>query len=51
MIARKEIKDCKETDGKRFAIHGEASTTSLAVNLWLLNECKVNPKIDVIPAG
>jgi ABC-type nitrate/sulfonate/bicarbonate transport system substrate-binding protein len=51
MIAKKEIKDCKETDGKRFAIHGEASTTSLAVKLWLLNECKVNPKIVVIPGG
>ncbi len=51
MIAKKEIKDCKETDGKRFAIHGEASTTSLAVKLWLLNECKVKPNIMVIPGG
>jgi ABC-type nitrate/sulfonate/bicarbonate transport system substrate-binding protein len=51
MIAKREIKDCKETDGKRFAIHGETSTTSLAVKLWLLNECKVNPKIVVIPGG
>jgi len=51
MIAKKEIKDSKETDGKRFAIHGEASTTSLAVKLWLLNECRVNPKIVVIPGG
>jgi ABC-type nitrate/sulfonate/bicarbonate transport system substrate-binding protein len=51
MIAKKEIKDCKEIDGKRFAIHGEAATTSLAVKLWLLNECKVNPKIVVIPGG
>ena len=23
MIAKNEIKDCKDTDGKRFAIHGE----------------------------
>ena len=51
MIAKKEIKDCKETDGKRFAIHGEASTTSLAVKLWLLNDCKVKPNIMVIPGG
>ena len=51
MIAKREIKDCKETDGKRFAIHGEAATTSLAVKLWLLNQCKVNPKIVVIPGG
>jgi ABC-type nitrate/sulfonate/bicarbonate transport system substrate-binding protein len=51
MIAKREIKDCKETDGKRFAIHGEASTTSLAVKLWLQNECKVNPNIMVIPGG
>ena len=51
MIAKKEIKDCKEIDGKRFAIHGEASTTSLAVKLWLLNDCKVKPNIMVIPGG
>ncbi|HWO40186.1 MAG TPA: ABC transporter substrate-binding protein [Candidatus Eisenbacteria bacterium] len=51
MIAKKEIKDCKEIDGKRFGIHGEAATTSLAVKLWLLNECKVNPKLVVIPGG
>lgn len=51
MIAKKEIKDCKEIDAKRFAIHGEASTTSLAVKLWLLNDCKVKPNILVIPGG
>ena len=51
MIAKREIKDCKETEGKRFAIHGETSTTSLAVKLWLQNECKVNPNIMVIPGG
>jgi ABC-type nitrate/sulfonate/bicarbonate transport system substrate-binding protein len=51
MIAKNEIKDCKEIDGKRFAIHGEASTTSLAVKLWLLNDCKVKPNIVVIPGG
>jgi len=51
MIARNEIKDCKETDGKRFAIHGEAATTSLAAKLWLLNDCKVKPNIMVIPGG
>ena len=50
-IAKNEIKDCKEIDGKRFAIHGEAATTSLAVKLWLLNDCKVKPNIMVIPGG
>jgi ABC-type nitrate/sulfonate/bicarbonate transport system substrate-binding protein len=51
MVAKNDIKDCKETEGKRFAIHGEASTTSLAVKLWLLNDCKVKPNIMVIPGG
>jgi ABC-type nitrate/sulfonate/bicarbonate transport system substrate-binding protein len=51
MIAKNEIKDCKEIDGKRFAIHGEASTTSLVVKLWLLNDCKIKPNIVVIPGG
>jgi ABC-type nitrate/sulfonate/bicarbonate transport system substrate-binding protein len=51
MIAKKEIKDCKDIEGKRFAIHGEAATTSLAVKLWLLNDCKVKPNIMVIPGG
>jgi ABC-type nitrate/sulfonate/bicarbonate transport system substrate-binding protein len=51
MIAKNEIKDCKEVDGKRFAIHGEAATTSLAVKLWLVNDCKVKPNIMVIPGG
>src|SRR6266540_3614896 len=51
MVAKNDIKDCKETDGKRFAIHGEAATTSLAVKLWLLNDCKVKPIIMVIPGG
>lgn len=51
MIAKNEIKDCKEIDGKRFAIHGEAATTSLAVKLWLLNDCKIKPNIMVIPGG
>jgi ABC-type nitrate/sulfonate/bicarbonate transport system substrate-binding protein len=51
MIAKKEIKDCKEIDAKRFAIHGETSTTSLAVKLWLLNDCKIKPNLMVIPGG
>ena len=51
MVAKNEIKDCKEIEGKRFAIHGEAATTSLAVKLWLLNNCKVKPNIMVIPGG
>jgi ABC-type nitrate/sulfonate/bicarbonate transport system substrate-binding protein len=51
MIAKNEIKDCKDMDGKRFAIHGEAATTSLAAKIWLLNDCKVKPNIMVIPGG
>ena len=51
MIAKNEIKDCKDIDGKRFAIHGEAATTSLVVKLWLLNDCKIKPNIMVIPGG
>lgn len=51
MIAKKELKDCKAIDGKRFAIHGETSTISLAVKIWLLNECKIKPTIVVIPGG
>ena len=49
MVAKNE--DCKDTDGKKFAIHGEAATTSLAVKLWLLNDCKVKPNIMVVPGG
>lgn len=51
MIAKNEVRDCKDTEGKRFAIHGETATTSLAAKLWLLNECKVNPNFMVIPGG
>ena len=43
LITKREIKDCKELDGKKFAIHGDTATTSLAAKLWLLNECKINP--------
>src|SRR5256886_12581560 len=51
MVAKNEIKDCKDTDGKKFAIHGEAATTSLAVKLWLLNDCKVKPNIMAVSGG
>jgi ABC-type nitrate/sulfonate/bicarbonate transport system substrate-binding protein len=51
MIAKKELRDCKALDGKRFAIHGDTATTSLAAKLWLLNECKVNPNVMVVPGG
>jgi len=51
MVGKSDIKDCKDIDGKRFAIHGEAATTSLAAKLWLLNECKIKPNIMVIPGG
>lgn len=51
MIAKRDIRDCKGVDGKRFAIHGETSTISLATRLWLERECRVKPKILVIPGG
>ena len=50
LIAKRELKDCKALDGKRFAIHGDTATTSLA-KLWLLNECKVNPNVMIVPGG
>lgn len=51
MITPKEIKDCKGIDGKRYSIHGETSTISLASKLWLIDQCKINPKIIIIPGG
>jgi ABC-type nitrate/sulfonate/bicarbonate transport system substrate-binding protein len=51
LVAKNELKDCKALDGKRFAIHGETATTSLAAKLWLLNVCKVNPNIMIVPGG
>jgi ABC-type nitrate/sulfonate/bicarbonate transport system substrate-binding protein len=51
MIARKEIKDCKGLSGKRFAIHGETSGTSLAGKKWILDDCKASPTFLVIPGG
>ena len=51
LITKREIKDCKELDGKKFAIHGDTATTSLAAKLWLLNECKINPQVIIVPGG
>ena len=51
LIAKKEFKDCKALDGKRFGIHGDTATTSLAAKLWLEKECKVNANVMVIPGG
>lgn len=51
MIAKNEIKDCKELEGKRFAIHGDTATTSLATKKYLENDCKVKANILVIPGG
>jgi len=51
LIAKRELKDCKALDGKRFGIHGDTATTSLAAKLWLENECKINANIMVIPGG
>ena len=51
MVAKKEIKDCKGIDGKRFAIHGDTSPVALAGKLWLTNECKIKPNVLIIPGG
>jgi ABC-type nitrate/sulfonate/bicarbonate transport system substrate-binding protein len=51
MIAKKEIRDCKGIDGKRFAIHGDTSPVALAGKLWLINECKIKPNVLIIPGG
>ncbi|MBI4492060.1 MAG: ABC transporter substrate-binding protein [Chloroflexi bacterium] len=51
MIAKNEIKTCKDMDGTKFAIHGDTATTSVASRDWLLNQCKVKPNILVIPGG
>jgi ABC-type nitrate/sulfonate/bicarbonate transport system substrate-binding protein len=51
LITRREIKDCKGLDGKKFAIHGDTATTSVAAKLWLLNECKINPNVIIVPGG
>ena len=51
LIAKNEIKDCKALDGKRFAIHGDTDNLVFAAKLWLLNECKVNPNVMIVPGG
>jgi ABC-type nitrate/sulfonate/bicarbonate transport system substrate-binding protein len=51
IIARSEMADCKALDGKRFGIHGEQSTVSVAAMTWLTEECGVNPEFLVIPGG
>jgi ABC-type nitrate/sulfonate/bicarbonate transport system substrate-binding protein len=51
MVAKKEIKDCKGIDGKRFAIHGDTAPVALAGKLWLTNECKIKPNVLIIPGG
>ena len=50
IIARKDIKNCKQIDGKRFGIHGETSPVSLASVAWV-RECGAKPKVLVLPAG
>jgi ABC-type nitrate/sulfonate/bicarbonate transport system substrate-binding protein len=51
LISKREIKDCKALDGKKFAIHGDTATTSLAAKFWLLNDCKINPNVMIVPGG
>ena len=50
IIARKDIKNCKQIDGKRFGIHGETSPVSLASVAWV-RECGAKPKVLVLPGG
>lgn len=42
---------CEDMDGKRFGIHGEASTASLLAVNYLENECGAELDILVIPGG
>jgi ABC-type nitrate/sulfonate/bicarbonate transport system substrate-binding protein len=51
MIARKEIAKCENLSGKRFAIHGETSGTSLSGKMWITDVCKASPTFLVIPGG
>lgn len=51
IVARNDIKTCKDIDGKRFGIHGETATSSIVARNWLVKDCKINPKVLVIPGG
>jgi ABC-type nitrate/sulfonate/bicarbonate transport system substrate-binding protein len=51
LITKKDIADCKGLDGKRFGIHGETATTSVAAVAYLKNQCGINPQVLVIPGG
>ncbi|MBI4492062.1 MAG: ABC transporter substrate-binding protein [Chloroflexi bacterium] len=51
MIARKDIARCEDLSGKKFAIHGETSGTSLSAMKWIKDVCKASPTIIVVPGG
>ena len=51
IISRSELPDCQSLDGKRFGIHGEESTVSVAAVTWLTETCQVEPEIVVVPGG
>jgi NitT/TauT family transport system substrate-binding protein len=51
MIAKKEIAQCENLTGTKFAIHGETSGTSVAAKRWILDVCKASPTIMVLPGG
>ena len=51
LITKKDIADCKGLDGRRFGIHGETATTSVAAVNYLKNQCGINPQVLVIPGG
>ena len=51
IISRSEYPDCQALDGRRFGIHGEESTVSIAAVVWLEETCGVNAEILVIPGG
>lgn len=51
MIARRDVARCEDLGGKRFAIHGETSSTSILARKWVTEQCKANPNVVVIPGG
>lgn len=51
IIAKSEIETCADIDGKRFGIHGEVSTVSVASVKWLEEDCGISPNVLVIPGG
>jgi ABC-type nitrate/sulfonate/bicarbonate transport system substrate-binding protein len=51
IVTRSELPTCNDLEGRRFGIHGEASTVSIAAVDFLTNECGITPEVLVIPGG